>query len=596
MVATVKAKRIEQALVDWEVCCLVKRTKVLLLEARGKTQLVSGGPLVTSQGLRSYLAAYDGEAFDTVRFLSDEIDEKLRSLPLELARFLTSGSAILHINALLHEELGTRWTRTVTNTSLTLPYEAFAVSLETPLVGNGHVMYDALLVSNSSASASEGVVTIRLLPAVLEEHTERHRQLRNDYGNFLRQRRSASHLKRFAGERPYRIAPHVIMHVGVDGRVEESGFDQDLCQSAWGLVAALDAYCAAPTHKETVRLLWRILEHDEIGGSKSVVRNAAICEVPLVLAPDSEEEIIDKRKDTGYILHEREFVESSIPGVSILRSARMAVSVETGQEVISIPVRLITPNPYQPRRRFDEGKLAELGASIKEHGLLQPVVVRFADKEKTRYELVAGERRLRACKLAELEAISAIVREDLSAEDARELVLIENLQREDLTLIEEARSLAGLVEQYGGSYSQVAERVGKSEAHVRTRTALLALPESIQDLIDNGHLNAAQGAALLEIAEEAEQVRMAKRAVQLRLTANGIRGGTQKKPRGSTAGGGSGAVTLARLQGGLTQTFDALEGYDYPNLRDVPKRMGLKQQLLMLQRKLAEVLQQFGEG
>jgi ParB family chromosome partitioning protein len=140
-----------------------------------------------------------------------------------------------------------------------------------------------------------------------------------------------------------------------------------------------------------------------------------------------------------------------------------------------VPVDEIQPNPDQPRKHFDEEKLAELAASLKVHGLLQPIVVRRVDG---RFELVAGERRLRAAQLAEIDRLPALVRE---MEDPLEIALIENLQREDLSPLEEAEALAQLIERHGYSHREVADILGKSRPYVSNTLALTRLPVSVKN-------------------------------------------------------------------------------------------------------------------
>ena len=140
-----------------------------------------------------------------------------------------------------------------------------------------------------------------------------------------------------------------------------------------------------------------------------------------------------------------------------------------------VPVSEVRPNPDQPRKHIDEEKLAELASSIKLHGLLQPIVVRRKDDG---FELVAGERRLRAAQLAEIDRLPALVRE---LEDPLEIALIENLQREDLSPLEEAEALAQLIERHGYSHREVADILGKSRPYVSNTLALTRLPGSVKN-------------------------------------------------------------------------------------------------------------------
>jgi ParB family chromosome partitioning protein len=139
-----------------------------------------------------------------------------------------------------------------------------------------------------------------------------------------------------------------------------------------------------------------------------------------------------------------------------------------------VPVRDVRPNPDQPRRHFDEEKIAELAASLKTHGLLQPIVVR---RSEGGFELLAGERRLRAAQLAEIDRLPALVRD---VDDPLEIALLENLQREDLSPLEEAVALATLIERHGYSHREVADILGKSRPYVSNTLALVRLPEPVK--------------------------------------------------------------------------------------------------------------------
>jgi len=161
----------------------------------------------------------------------------------------------------------------------------------------------------------------------------------------------------------------------------------------------------------------------------------------------------------------------------------------------------IRPNPHQPRQHFDEGALDELAASIRTHGLLQPVLV---TRKNNGWVLVAGERRWRAAQKAGLEVIPALVVNPTEREEL-EYALVENLQREDLNPIEEARAYAVLMERFGLSQEEVAERVEKSRPAVANALRLLKLPTDIQQSVENGTLSAGHARALLALSSEEEQ-------------------------------------------------------------------------------------------
>ncbi|HVN75803.1 MAG TPA: ParB/RepB/Spo0J family partition protein [Thermoanaerobaculaceae bacterium] len=177
-----------------------------------------------------------------------------------------------------------------------------------------------------------------------------------------------------------------------------------------------------------------------------------------------------------------------------------------------LPVAEIEPNPLQPRRQFDKSALAELVASIKAHGLLQPVVVSRAPGGG--YHLIAGERRWRAAKLAGLERIPALLREESGDADRLALALIENLQREDLTPIEEARAYHHLRTELGLSQEEIAGRVGKERSTIANALRLLQLPLEVQELVDAGTLSAGHARAVVGVQGRERQIETATRCVK----------------------------------------------------------------------------------
>lgn len=178
-----------------------------------------------------------------------------------------------------------------------------------------------------------------------------------------------------------------------------------------------------------------------------------------------------------------------------------------------IPVDQVSPNPQQPRRSFDVDELEGLAASIREVGVLQPIVVRPGPEEGS-YVLVAGERRLRAAAMAEISMIPAMIRESETAANDLTEALIENVQRSDLSPLEEAAGYRNLLEDFGMTHEEVASRVGKSRSAVTNTLRLLLLPPPIHGLLERGELSAGHARALLALDDEAYAVSVAKRAAE----------------------------------------------------------------------------------
>jgi ParB family chromosome partitioning protein len=181
------------------------------------------------------------------------------------------------------------------------------------------------------------------------------------------------------------------------------------------------------------------------------------------------------------------------------------------EELRQLPTDMIAANPHQPRSNFDEQALLALAESIKLRGVLQPVLVRPLPGGT--YELIAGERRWRAARLAELETIPAIVRHHDNAASL-EVALIENMAREDLNPVEEARACAALTEELGLSREEVGQRVGRSRVAVSNLIRLLDLPDEALELIQAGDLSEGHGRALLTAAEHSDRRRLARAAVE----------------------------------------------------------------------------------
>jgi ParB family chromosome partitioning protein len=160
----------------------------------------------------------------------------------------------------------------------------------------------------------------------------------------------------------------------------------------------------------------------------------------------------------------------------------------------SVPIDLVQRNPHQPRKHFDESELNELAASIRSHGVLQPILVRPLGGDK--YEIVAGERRWRAAQRAGLHSIPAVVRE-LNEVEVLEIAIVENVQRTDLNPIEEAQGFQALIDRFGRTQQDIADAVGKSRPHIANMLRLLSLPDDLQEMVRDGRLSAGHARAIL---------------------------------------------------------------------------------------------------
>lgn len=187
--------------------------------------------------------------------------------------------------------------------------------------------------------------------------------------------------------------------------------------------------------------------------------------------------------------------------------------------VAELELRSIRPNPSQPRKTFDPAALDGLRKSIQSHGVVQPIVVR---PEGDGYEIVAGERRWRAARLAGHETIPAVVRDEVSDREMLEIALVENVQREDLDPIEKARGYQILVEEVGLTQEQVADRVGMQRASVANHLRLLDLPEEVQGAVSQGRIAMGHARALLGLADDASMIRMMEKAARADLSVRAV--------------------------------------------------------------------------
>lgn len=190
-------------------------------------------------------------------------------------------------------------------------------------------------------------------------------------------------------------------------------------------------------------------------------------------------------------------------------------ATENGTSAVKLGINEIEPNRDQPRKLFDEKALEELAKSIEQNGVIQPLLVRPVSDGS--YQLIAGERRWRAARMAGLTEVPVTVRE-MTDEEASVAALIENLQREDLNSVEEAQGLKSLIENYGFTQEEAADRVGKSRVAVTNTLRLLKLPESVLNLLSEGKLTAGHSRALLSLDDEKEMLRIAETAISQELS------------------------------------------------------------------------------
>lgn len=201
-------------------------------------------------------------------------------------------------------------------------------------------------------------------------------------------------------------------------------------------------------------------------------------------------------------------------GLSALIPERPEAKEATGERISYVRLERIKPNPFQPREHFDSKRLEELISSIKEKGVLQPVIVRRKDED---YELIVGERRLMAAQALGMEEIPVIIK-DVSDVDAIELSLIENIQREELNPIEGAKAFQRLIDGFGFSQEEVAKAIGKDRTTVSNTIRLLGLPKRVQEMLANGEFTMGHARALLAISGEHTILKLANRIVRSGLS------------------------------------------------------------------------------
>jgi ParB family transcriptional regulator, chromosome partitioning protein len=253
-------------------------------------------------------------------------------------------------------------------------------------------------------------------------------------------------------------------------------------------------------------------------------------------------------------------------------------AAEDAAELRDVAVELIEPNPAQPRKRFDQDALQALAASVAERGVLQPVLLR--PRAGGRFELVAGERRWRAAQIAGLETMPALVqRHDDSA--SLEVALVENMAREDLNPIEEARAVAALVEELGLTREEVGRRVGRSRVAISNLLRLLDLPDEALALIESGRLSEGHGKALLLATDHGERRRLARAAAEggwsVRVVEERAREANAGRVRAGSRKGR--AVVHPDQEEALAEIADALSSALGAEVRVRPRGTGYKVEL-----------------
>lgn len=201
------------------------------------------------------------------------------------------------------------------------------------------------------------------------------------------------------------------------------------------------------------------------------------------------------------------------------RGLKALLGEDIDKNIQEIPVNQIDANPNQPRKAFNEETLKKLEQSIKKYGVVQPVIVR--KKDNGNYELIAGERRLRAAKNAQLEKIPVVIKEYDNQESA-EIALIENLQREDLNPIEEGKAYESIIKKYDLTQEEMSQIAGKSRSYITNTLRLLTFPDAIQKLLQSKKLTTGQARPLLALKTVAEQLKLAKKIVEEGLSARQV--------------------------------------------------------------------------
>ena len=197
------------------------------------------------------------------------------------------------------------------------------------------------------------------------------------------------------------------------------------------------------------------------------------------------------------------------------------------EEIIEVNISELRPNPYQPRKVFDKDALAELAKSIKEHGVFQPIIIKKSIKG---YEIIAGERRVRASKMAGLDKVPAIIR-NLNDEQMMEIALLENLQRENLSSIEEAKAYKSLIDNLHLTQEQLSDKVGKSRSHVTNILGLLRLPAEVQDMVANKKISMGHARVLSKLESDEKIIAMARDIAENKIPVREVEAKSQESEK-----------------------------------------------------------------
>lgn len=197
------------------------------------------------------------------------------------------------------------------------------------------------------------------------------------------------------------------------------------------------------------------------------------------------------------------------------------------EEIIEVSISELRPNPYQPRKAFDRNALMELSESIKEHGVFQPIIIKKSIKG---YEIIAGERRVRASKLAGLDKVPAIIR-NLNDEQMMEIALLENLQRENLSAIEEAKAYKSMIDNLHLTQEELSRKVGKSRSHITNILGLLRLPSEVQEMVVNKQISMGHARVLSKLESDDKIIEMAHEIVENKLPVRSVEEKSQDKEK-----------------------------------------------------------------